>query len=121
MLSREDILNADDLPVREVETPEWGEGASVFVRTLSAAEREAMTDFNKGDDGKEKGNFLGRFVAVVACDDKGLRLFEDGDAEALAEKGPDALIRIMEAAQEHNGMTESAAEAVEKNSEPSQD
>ena len=45
MLSREDILNADDLPVREVETPEWGEGASVFVRTLSAAEREAMTDF----------------------------------------------------------------------------
>lgn len=118
MLSREDILTAKDLPVHKVETPEWGEGASVFVRKLPAVEREAIRD---RDTDKEEGNDLGRFAALVICDAAGERLFDDGDAEALGNKDAVVLNRIMEETHAHNGVGEAAEDKIAKNSETSQD
>lgn len=118
MLTKEEIFAVDDLPVLEVPTPEWGPGETVFVRSLAAEENEQCQNISKAPDSDRV--FLGKFAALVLCTADGLRLFEDSDAEALGGKSLAVLGRIMEAAQEHNGMTESAREAVAKNSEPSQ-
>lgn len=114
-------MTADDLPVTEVETPEWGEGTSVFVRTLTAAERESMRNFSEDQDGKQIPNHLGRFAAAVLCDSKGTRLCEDSDADKLGGKNPITLLRINDAALTHNKMGNEEEDETVKNSEPSQE
>ncbi len=121
MLSREEILTADDLPVLKVPTPEWGDKSFVFVRTLTAAEREEMRHFGTDKDGKQIPNYLGRFIAAVLCDSKGNRIFEDSDAEELGGKNPTVMLRVNDAAQTHNKMGDEEGDETEKNSETSQD
>ena len=112
-LSREEILGITDLPVREVEVPEWGgdNGATsmVYVRTLTALEAEWTL---KGIDAGT--NFLGRFAALMMCDASGKRLFEEADADALGDKNMASIRRIVDAAQDLNGMVEKGDDA-EKN------
>ena len=117
MLSRDQILQADDLPVLQVPCPEWG--GDVFVRTLDATERENIAAKYGNEDGKIGENFLGRFCAIVICDEQGRRIFNDEDAAALGKKNPEVLMRIMEAAQRHNKMSDEAVEELAKNSETS--
>ena len=109
MLTREEILGAKDLPTKAVEVTEWGEGAVVNVRTLSALEAESL----KGID--EKGNFLGRFAVLVMCDENGERLFTDEDADEVGKKNNNALRKVCDAAQELNGMGAEAQEDAVKN------
>ena len=53
ILSRSDILGADDL-ARDIEpTPEWGEGTGTLVRCLTGAERNAIA-IALSDGGAEK-------------------------------------------------------------------
>jgi hypothetical protein len=118
-MTREEILGADDLPVREVPVPQWGEGMTVFLRTFTAEDNEQLTAIQGAPDADRI--FLGRFAALSLCDGDGARLFTDADAGALGKKSLAALGLIMEAGQEHNGMTEAARAAVEKNSETSQE
>ena len=109
MLTREGILWAKDLPTQAVPVPEWGEGAVVNVRTLSAIEAESL----KGID--DSGNFLGRFAVLVMCDDKGERLFTDEDADEVGKKNNNALRKVCDAAQALNGMGAEAQEEAVKN------
>ena len=115
-LTRDAILTADDLPVLKVSTPEWG--GDVFVRTLTAAENEHCQKIAKSTDCDRV--FLGRFAALVLCDEQGNRLFTDADGEALGGKSLLILGRIMEHAQRHNGLSDEEEKATEKNSETSQ-
>ena len=109
VLTKDAILQADDLPRVLVEVPEWGEGAVVNVRTLSALEAESL----KGID--EKGNFLGRFAVLVMCDENGERLFSDEYADKVGGKNNNALRKVCDAAQELNGMGAEAQEEAAKN------
>lgn len=82
---------------------------SVYVRTLTAMEaEESLKGIN--DD----GNFLGRFAALMISDKAGKRLFEDADADALGAKNNAALRRIVDDAEELNGMVAEGDDA-EKN------
>jgi hypothetical protein len=108
-LTKNQILNVVDLPVKAVKVPEWGDRVVVHVRTLSGLEAEATKDMYKGD------NFLGRYAALMISDEQGQRLFADEDAQALGAKNNDVLRRICEAAQELNGLTEEAHKETEKN------
>jgi len=105
----EDILGADDLPLREVAVPEWGEDAVVYVATLTGEEAEGLQGIDK------EPNFLGRFVALVSRDGLGRPLFTREQAEALAKKNQTTLRRISDAAQDHNAMTKAAQEERGKN------
>lgn len=102
-MDRDAILAAADLPVAEVQVPEWG--GSVYVRTLTAGEVRGL-DWMADDP-----NFLGKFTALVLCDQTGARLFSDDDSEALGRKSFAALKKISDAAQEHNGIGRTEAEA----------
>lgn len=117
VLTRELIFAraSDPLPVEQVVVPEWG--GAVYVRSLTAKERDefeaSCTKFD-GKDGKPRpqlANYRGRLAARVLCDSKGSRLFSDDDAAQLGDMAASALDRVVDAARKLNGM---AAESIEE-------
>jgi len=109
---RHGILGADDLPVSEkIPTPEWSPIDEVYVRTVGADEHAKITAMADHD------NALGEFGVLVMCNSNGVRIFADGDAEALGHKNPAALQRIADAGTKHNGMSQEERDKTAKNSQ----
>lgn len=111
MLTRQQILEANDLPREEVQTPEWG--GSVFVRTMNGKERDAFEVRHRQDGDK---NWRARFAATIICDEKGAPLFTEADVEALGEKSWAVLDRIFDAGTELSKVSSAAIEALRGNS-----
>lgn len=120
MLTREQILKADDLPHEEVPVPEWG--GSVLVWTLTGAERDAFEEATLQKRGKRReadlSNIRARLAALAVRDADGKRLFGDSDVVALGRKSARALDRVFAVAQRLNGITDEDVEELEKNSAP---
>lgn len=107
MLSKKDILGAKDLPMEEVQVPEWG--GSVMVRGLNGKERDTFE--SSVIDEKHKGqvkldNIRAKLCAMTICDEKGERLFDDKEIEALAKKSGKALDRVFTVATKLSGIGE---------------
>lgn len=94
-----------------VEVPEWG--GRVFVRVLSASERDEL---EKLWELTKRANFRARLAVACVCDEEGKDLFLIGDIEALGEQPAPALQRIAAVALRINGFTVEAQEDIEKNS-----
>ena len=79
------ILGAPDLPVVELEVPEWG--CWVRVRTLTAGERdnfEAEITMGNGKNARVNArNIRAKMVAATVVDEEGRPLFGLADVEAL--------------------------------------
>lgn len=107
LLSRDAILQADDLPTETVEVKEWG--GSVCIRSMTGAERdkyEASMVERKGKDVQVNlKNIRARLVALCCIDEDGKRLFADSDMEALGKKSAAALDRVFAVAQKLNGLS----------------
>lgn len=123
LLSREDILGADDIEWEDVSVPEWG--GTVRVRGLNGKERYEYfgrimdsqgetLDLEKirQDPTQLDPNFVGGFVRegiqvfVVSCctiGEDGSRLFSPEDIERLGEKNSEALERVYEVASRLSG------------------
>lgn len=119
ILSREDILSAHDLVTEEVEVPEWG--GSVFIRTMTGAERNAFElEVVPGvADGSNKMDILNmreKLLVKVIVDEDGERMFTDKDIKALGQKSAAALDRLFEVAQRVNRLSAQDVEELEKNS-----
>ena len=106
LLTREAILQADDLPRELVEVPEWG--GALYVRALTGAERDAFEQSIVETRGKNTRmnlrNIRARLVALTVVDEDGNRLFSDDDVEALGRKSAAALNRVFEVAQRLSGL-----------------
>lgn len=116
ILTRAEILAADDIPRELVEVPEWG--GSVYVRGLTAMERSEFENLMLGLEnrrikvGKSDDMTIQmdmrvlrvRLSALCMVDEKGNRLFGDDEVEALGRKSADALNRIFVVAQRLSGM-----------------
>lgn len=89
MLTRDQILKADDLKKEEVSVPEWG--GSVYIREISAGERLRFEAIHNKDPQK---NFFSRVAIACVCDENGNALFNEGDIELLEEKSLPVLTRI---------------------------
>jgi len=117
MLGRDDILSADDFEREMVDVPEWG--GSVWVRTLSGAERDAFGVSCLPKKGKDKGQELlgvrARLVTLTACDENGERLFKRADEDALGKKSGMALSRVFDVASRLNGLSEDDVAELEGN------
>ena len=112
-LTKEQILAADDMGLKEVEVPEWG--GSVFLRVMSVGERDSyendwMVNKNTGVD-----NFRSKFLQRVICDEKGKLLFTSEEINLLATKSARVITRVWEAAMKHNAITDSDVEELAKN------
>lgn len=110
LLSKDQILNADDRETKEVEVPEWG--GSVLVRTLSGQERDkfetSMVSVNKrGEQSQNFSNLRARLVALCVVDETGNRLFASpGDVILLGNKSVVALQRVFNVCQDLNGLSD---------------
>lgn len=122
LLSKADILQAQDITTETVDVPEWG--GQVLVRALDGTERDALEASMIQGKGKNAQvnltNLRAKLVARSLVDEQGKRLFGDGDIPALAHKSAMALNRVYEVAQRMSGITQEDVDDLTKNSSPAQ-
>ena len=118
-LSKQQILDADDLKRELVEVTEWG--GSVLLRELRGRERDA---FEEDSLDKQRNlslrNMRARLVAASAIDENGERLFTNNEAAELGEKSATALNKCFEVACRLSGITDADIEELEGNLETGQ-
>jgi len=115
MLSRQQILEAEDRPTVTVEVPEWG--GSVCIRSMSGAERDS---FEKQFMDEKASNIRAQFLVKCLVDDDGNRIFSDKEAAALGNKSGAVLTRLFEEASRLNHLSADDVEELAGNSEATQ-
>lgn len=112
ILTRKDILTADDIKRELVPVPEWG--GDVYVRGLTGAEVDKFSEASIKQRGKNQvvnmEGIRARLVSMSICDENGKRLFTDADVTALSGKSSAALIRLFKIAQRLSGLGEEDVE-----------
>jgi len=116
ILSAEEIRAARDLPVEEVDVPEWG--GPVLVRGLTGRARDRYEEsMLKAEGGMSYDNVRAKLVVRCLVDKDGKRLFEDSDVEWLGEKSATALSRVFDVASRLSGLSKADVETLAKNSD----
>lgn len=122
LLSKTDILSADDLKTQDVAVPEWY--GSVRIRSLTGRERDAFEAGLVKGEGKERkvdmANMRARLVGLTVINEFGERLFTDDEVELLGAKSGAALDRVFSAAQRLNSLASEDVEQLTKNSSGAQ-
>jgi hypothetical protein len=121
LLTRDQILEYNDIKTQVVQVPEWG--GEVIVKGLTAGERDKWEAslYTAKQHGKNieivsnRDNLRAKFVAVSVVDEKGKPLFTAGDIEALTKKSAAPMDRIFTVAQKLSGMSDNDVEELEKN------
>lgn len=117
-LSGLDILAAQDLPTERVDVPEWG--GHVYVRSMTAQERDAWELFLAASRGEDEQlnlrNVRATFVASTAVNGRGELLFSADQVEALGGKNAAAVDRIYTRARRLNRLSDDDVEDLAKNS-----
>ena len=115
MLTKTQILKAKDIVTETVNVPEWG--GDVIVTTLSSKVRDlweqSMLDSDRNVD---LSNAKAKLCARAIVDEKGERIFNDNDIEALGKKSASVLSRIYAVASRLNGLSPDDIEELVKNS-----
>ena len=108
MLTKDQILSADDLRHVDVDVPEWG--GTIRLQTITARDRQK---FHAGGTKGAMDDFMERFIVACATDENGKLLFTSEDVKALGSKSAMALNRVFEAAVELNGMSQRGIEDIQ--------
>lgn len=107
LLTRDQILSADDLVTEDVECPEWG--GSVRVRTLTGTARDqweaALSPDKKGAKPKLE-NIRAGLCAASIIDESGQMVFTPADVAKLGMKSAKALDRIFDKARDLSGLSD---------------
>jgi hypothetical protein len=113
-LTKQQIIDADDMGLLEIKVPEWG--GSVFCRVMSCGERDAYENDWVLNKSKGVENFRAKFLAKCLCDEAGDLLFPgDEGVQLLSKKSSKVLGRIWTKAMEHNALTDKDVEDLAKN------
>jgi len=114
MLSREEILAADDLPREPVPVPEWG--GDIWVSMVPAGDMQAYARwYGEAKEAGDTSQSEARIVVMCACDRAGAALFDPDDVPAVAAKNPEVIRRLAAAALRVNDATDKAGEELEGN------
>ena len=111
-LSRDTILNAEDLKSEDIDVPEWG--GKMRLREMTGADREEYAEAVSG----RASHYREALIAFSAIDAQGNRVFTIEDVEALSRKSDRAIQRLAEAATRLSGIGRAAVEDARKNSSP---
>jgi len=118
-LTKEQILNSQDLIKEKIEVPEWG--GVIFVRTMTGAERDSFEQGIVNDDRTANlSNIRAKLCALTVIDEEGKRIFTDDDVKGIGEKSSLVLDRVFQVAQKLNGISPADVEDLAKNSEETQ-
>ena len=114
LLTRDQILSAEDRPFDEVEVPEWG--GTVRVAGLTGSQREQYDRSMLNEAGKiDQADFKTKLVALSIVDENDEPMFTIDDVVALRNKSDTALNRVFAAADGLSLVTLNAIDGVEKN------
>ena len=121
-LTRDQILNADDLKYEEIDAPEWG--GVVRLKVMTGIERDdfeqSVFDMKGKDTKVNLKNFRAKLLVKVIVDEAGKRVFEEADIERLSLKNSKVLDKLFNKAQEINGIGQKEVQELTGNSEASQ-
>lgn len=115
-MTREEFqAKANQIPtVQEVDVPDFGK---VHVRRMKGFERDKWEAACIKADGKANmDNFRARLVTACLCDDKGNRLYQDGEIGIVGMLDAVPLTEIYLAARKLNRLTKEDIEELAKNS-----
>ncbi len=112
LLTKEQILAAQDLPTEDVSVPEWG--GTVRVRGMTGSERDAWELLQLDD--KKPADIRATLLAFTIVDEKGALVFQPEEISALGKKSAKALQRVFRVAQKLSRITEADVKELEKNS-----
>jgi hypothetical protein len=125
LLTRDQILAANDLKSEDVDVPEWG--GTVRVRELTGDERDSVELSMVTMRGTEPvlnpnayKSFRARLSAMSIVGEDGQRLFTDADMLELGKKSSAALQRVFNVAMELSAFTKKDVEELVGKSEAAQ-
>jgi hypothetical protein len=118
LLTKDQILKADDLKKETVKVPEWG--GDVIVQTMTGAARDdyenSIVDLDAHGKAKHNlSNIRAKLLAATLVDEKGSIMFKAKDIVALGNKSSAALDRVFGVAQRLNAVSDEDLEELAKN------
>jgi hypothetical protein len=108
-LTKDQMLWAKDLTIKEVKVPEWG--GEVYVRMMDGDQRDK---FEADQIANPHSNVRARLVAATVCDSAGNLLFTDADIPVISKKAGAALDRIFAASAKHSRITPADIDELKK-------
>ena len=118
LLTRDHILDADDLVFDFVEVPEWRKDGFdvVCVRTMTAGERDRWETALLDDAGEIRElHIRARLVSLTVVGEDGMPLFNNEHIARLTAKSAAAMDRVFAAASKLNGLSAADVEELAKN------
>jgi hypothetical protein len=112
ILTREAILEKDDLKKEVVSVPEWG--GDVIIASMTGAMRDAWEQSLIADK-SNMDNIRAKLLLATAVDEGGNSLFAKDDLVALGRKSSAALDRCIKVAQRLNRLTQTDLDDLAKN------
>ena len=112
ILTREAILQKDDLKRETVAVPEWG--GEVIIASMTGAMRDAWEQSLIADKAN-MDNIRAKLLVATAIDEGGNPLFTKEDIAALGRKSSAALDRCIKTAQKLNRLTQTDLDDLAKN------
>lgn len=121
LLTKDQILAADDVEYRDTPIPEWG--GVVRIKAISGASRDRyeMAMARARDKGNlEKANFRAVLLAEAICDDQLKPIFQPRDIYELGKKNARVLDKLFDVAAELAGIREADKKDAEENFQETQ-
>lgn len=120
LLTKDQILSADDLKTKDVVVPQWG--GTVRLRTMTASERDRFENmvFVGKDKNERMADIRATLLSLCIVDEKNNLVFSEKDIKALGGKSAAAVDLLFSEAQKLNAVTDQDIEDAVKNSEATQ-
>ncbi len=119
LLTKAQILDADDLEREEVYVPQWG--GSVLVQGLTAKQRgqwqSLIVDQKAGGRTLRLQDIQIRLCGMAIIDEQGRRVFADSELHQLASKSAGALQLVFDVAARLSGLSDEEVEELAGNSD----
>ncbi len=116
LLTKDQILNADDSQFEDVEVPEWGGAVRVTVMTGAMRDKYEGSLYDIRSKISTVDNLRARFLSFCIVDEENTLMFTQNDILALGQKSSKALDRVFEVATRLNNTGVEGLEEAAKNS-----
>jgi hypothetical protein len=109
-LTKDQILEADDISYLDVPVPEWG--GTVRIKSLTGEERDSFEekivkrDAQGNRVGMDLKQFRAKLLVRTMVDEEGKRVFDEQDVHALGRKSSAAMDKVFAKVRELNPMTD---------------
>lgn len=113
MLTKKEILSANDRSTIVMEVPEWG--GEITLGSMSSQDRDRYEEILTSPKSDKYDNIVAQFVAKSIMDENGDRVFEESDIIALGKKSGKVMLRVFMEARKLNDLTEEDVQEKAKN------